>query len=122
MKPYRGIVIAESLLDWAWINQVRVVSARITNSPNDPNGLWHLYTVEVTEDQVRALEGLLKPTDYYAHFSNAQGGLVVFPHKTFRVDPQSQVTWQDAIDFGVAMGIPAEQMDFSFEELKVYNG
>jgi hypothetical protein len=119
---YRGLVIAESLLDWAWINQVRAVGARITRDPNDPNDLWHLYTVEATEEQVRALERLLKPTGYYAHFSNAQAGLVVFPHKSFRVDPQNNTTWQAAIDFGVAIGIPGEQMDFGFDGLGAVNG
>jgi hypothetical protein len=48
---YRGIVIAESLQDWFWINQVRIFAARITISPNDSNSLWYLYKVEAAEDR-----------------------------------------------------------------------
>jgi hypothetical protein len=118
MSNYRGIVIAESLIDWAWINQVRVVDAQIEHDPNNRNDLWHLYTVEAREDQVLALRDLLKPKGYYAHFiSTPRKGLVIFPAQSFAVNPTNEATWQPAIDFGVAMGIPARQMNFGFEGL-----
>ena len=114
---YRGIVIEESLTDWAWINQVRILDAEIETSPNDPQGLWHLYTVEASEEQVRALEKLLKPDRYYAHFSNESEGMVVFPNQTFRVNPDDASTWQEAIHFGIQIKKKKKQMNFAFDGL-----
>ncbi len=114
---YRGMIIEESLIDWRLVNELKIESVRICKNPNDPESLWHLYTILATDSDIKNISEQLKPTGYYTHFGSKSEGIVVFPHKIFRMNPKDQATWQEAINYGVKIGIPVTQMDFTFEEL-----
>lgn len=41
--------------------------------------------------------------------------MVVFKDKTFEIDYDDKETWKEAVDYGLSLGIPAEQLDFLIE-------
>ncbi len=114
---YRGILIEESLIDWRLVNELNILSVKVCKNPNDSGQLWHLYTILATDTDIKNISEQLKPTGYYTHFGSVNEGIVVFPHKIFRMNPKNQKTWQEAINYGVKIGIPVTQMNFTFEGL-----
>jgi hypothetical protein len=114
---YRGILIEESLMDWRLVNKLNITSVKVCKNPNDSEQLWHLYTVLVTDQDIKDISEYLKPAGYYTHFGSVNEGIVVFPQRIFRMNPNERVTWQEAINYGLKMGIPEKQMSFTFEGL-----
>lgn len=55
---------------------------------------------------------------YYVHFYRNQELIVVFPQKTFTLTPERE-SWRPAVEYGKAVGIPEEELNFKpcrFEE------
>lgn len=116
LMTYTGIIISESLNDPAIIQRLHVLSTEVARDPNTPGAQWHLYKVQVNKDDVQAIADCLKPAGFYAHFGNTTQGLVAFPSKVFKLDPRDSETWVDAIVHGRNLGIPEQQLDFSFDD------
>ena len=115
---YIGTIIEESLEDNRILNDFRILNVRITNEEN-PADRWHLYKVEATQEQLQKLSSVLKPEKWYAHFwSGDQKGdkmIVVFRDKTFTQKVGEKNTWKPAIQYGLSVGTPKEQLDFLIE-------
>lgn len=97
------------------MNGLNVLSVRISDSDVSADR-WHLYKVDVSENQIEELSNQLKTEKWYAHFWDDQNILVVYPGKTFKISRRDKTTWKPAINFGLALGIPKEQLDFLIEE------
>ena len=57
---YIGTIVEESLKDNRILNNLNIKNVRISGEEN-PVDRWHLYKVEVSEDQVVQLASELKP-------------------------------------------------------------
>jgi len=122
---YRGTIIKESLTDTAVLDNVRVLSKRvIRTTPEDgtPNlKQWTLYSVEIPDDEAdtiaTALSGSLDSSDtnghWYADFKSSEKHFIVFPDKIFEIDRSSRAQYQKVVTYGLSIGIPAHQLDFS---------
>lgn len=106
-----GTVVEESLEDSRVLNNSHILSARITSEDN-PVKRWHLYKVEATPEQLQKLSAVLKPREWYAHFWSGGKMIVVFRGKTFEQKVDDKSTWESAIQYGLSIGIPKEQLDF----------
>lgn len=115
MKKFVGTIVEESLVDNRFVNDLEVVSVRISGAEK-PEDRWHLYKVQMSRAQIQALADQLKPEKWYAHFWDKTTIYAVFPGKIFEMSRTDKVTWQPAIAFGKARGIPAEQLDFLIDE------
>lgn len=115
MKTYLGTVVEESLRDNRFINELDILAVRIS-SAEKPEDRWHLYKVRVSEEQIQELATQLNPEKWYAHFWDGTTIYAVFPGKTFAMNRIDRATWQPAIDFGLSLHIPAEQLDFLIDE------
>jgi hypothetical protein len=116
----KGVVIAESLQDPTVLNQFSVYRAFITGDglqidDQGTRGRWHLYWVIVSDDQIDAVQRGLR-AGWYAHFWQADRLLVVFPEARFEMSRTDQATWQAAIAYGLAHGIPADELDFPTDD------
>ncbi len=49
------------------------------------------------------------------HFWDNRNIIVAFKDKIFEIDYDDKGTWKNAIDYGISIGIPKEQLDFSIE-------
>ena len=111
---YLGTIIEESLEDGRVLNDFHILGVRITNDDN-PAERWHLYKVEATPEQLQKLSSILKPEKWYAHFWSGDEMIVVFRDKTFTQKVGDMSTWEPAIQYGLSIGIPKEQLDFLTE-------
>jgi hypothetical protein len=117
---WRGVVIAEGLRDPAVINDLQVTRAFITGEglPLDEEGAegrWHLYWVEVSDDQIDRIQAGTRH-GWYAHFWRDDRLLVIYDDARFSMHRHDQATWQPAVDHGLGQGLRAEWLDFPTDD------
>ncbi len=108
---YTGTIIEESLIDNRIVNTLRIVSMRISDDA-DPAARWHLYTVQVTRDDMARLAPAIRPGTWYMHFWRGNDIIAVFRDATFEFKLDQHSTWQPAIEHGRSLGIPDVQLNF----------
>lgn len=112
-EKYKGIIIEESLSNSSVLEEIKVISERTEPDQDNPNETWHIYTVEVTRDMIEKLQTYLKREDgWYMHFWKERNIIVVFRDKMFEINYDDKETWKEAVDYGLSMGVPREQLDF----------
>ena len=106
---YKGTIVKESLTDPAILDELQIVSERVA-------GDWHLYTVMISEADITRIQACLKwEGGWYTHFWHGDDVVVVFRDKLFHIKYSDQSTWQEAIAYGLSVGVPREQLDFLIE-------
>lgn len=123
---YRGTIIEESLADKHVLESLRIIATRV--EPVTPAHQtpwlkhWTLHTVEIPEaDAVsiaeqfsRALEISNRPGgNWYVDFKNDATHYIIFPRKTFRINCAHSEQYRLAVEYGISLGIPDYQLDFS---------
>lgn len=120
---YRGIIIEESLSDRSILNGLRIIGTEIesvTAGHKTPwLKEWTLNEVEIEDSAIKSFVRKLQRAmetehpSWYADFKGEQDHYIVFPRKTFFVDQRRNDTYSEAIAYGVSLGIPKQQLDFS---------
>lgn len=111
---YKGTIIEESLIDNRLINDLNIIKLRISKDEN-PADRWHIYTASIAKDEILRLPKIIKPK-WYMHFWQGDSIIVIFQGKTFEFNRQDKTSWSPAIEYGISIGIPQEQLDFPTEE------
>lgn len=111
---YSGTIISESLSDPKILDSLKIISSRVTDDEN-PQDRWHLYSVEVSEKEIELISKNLESTKWYAHFWQGNKIIAVFKDKTFTFLKDKKGTWKPAIDYGLSIGIPKQQLDFKIK-------
>ena len=118
-KIYRGIIIQQSLVTVKSMYKynVKKITCTLDDDPTDLEP-WILYTVLMSENDLNSLSKELADGPWYAHFFDVFDKylIVVFKNKRFICDYQDKETWKDAINYGIKIGIPKEQLDFKYLE------
>lgn len=114
-KDYKGVIVEESLMDNRILNELEITSIRISKDEN-PNERWHLYSINVSKEEITKISKNLKSTKWYSHFWKGKEVIAVFKNKTFTFDYDNKKTWKQAVDHGLSIGIPKEQLDFLINE------
>lgn len=111
VPAFLGIVIEQSLADPAFAETLDVSYRK-----RDPNGSWVFLLVRIAPEQLstdleRIRQAIARDEPWYAHFFSDDRLAVVFTDAVFELstDPAS---WSPAIEHGLALGIPREQLDF----------
>ncbi|MFA7244642.1 MAG: hypothetical protein WC070_00500 [Candidatus Magasanikbacteria bacterium] len=107
---YKGTIVEESLIDNSIINDFEVINSKISNDEN-PANRWHLYTVSITYEAIERLSDNIKPK-WYMHFWKDKNVIVIFHGKRFEFNYDDKKSWSPAVEYGIEMGIPKEQLDF----------
>jgi len=108
-RRWLGIVIRQSLPDGQVRLPARIVAERRVNP-------WDFLLVEVDDaglDQhIKTLQtNMVADDEWYAHYFWQNELKVVFRDARFDVTLDRN-TWESVIRYGLAMGIPREQLDF----------
>lgn len=120
---YKGVIIEESLENKDILKEVVISSTRVepvTEKHKTPwLKQWTLHTVEITEDKADEIaEKISKSLDlehsWYADFKNNDFHYIIFRDKAFKVDLLNP-KYKDAMKYGLSLGIPWYQLDFSPE-------
>ncbi len=109
-KDYKGTIIEESLEDNIVLNDFDIIGFKITDDAIFSER-WHLYTVKVSKEEIEKLSKMIK-SGWYAHFWKDRNIIVVFKNKIFEFNYDDKSSWQPAIEYGLSVGIPKEQLDF----------
>lgn len=127
MQNFSGVIIEESLTDKEVLSKVKITGTKVepvTESHQTPHlKQWTLRTVEISADQAdgiaeelsEVLEGNEKTGYWYADYKNDELVYIIFPNKIFKVYRDNPKGFQEAREYGMALGIPEYQVDFSPE-------
>lgn len=113
-KDYFGTIIEESLEDNRILNEIEIISFRISKDEN-PDDRWHLYKAKVSREDIEKLSKYIRPGKWYMHFWEGSDVIAVFKDKTFEFNHADKTTWREAVAYGRSQGIPEEQLDFIIE-------
>jgi hypothetical protein len=121
---YKGIIVEESLSDKAVLSDLKITDTKVelvTEEHATPwLKQWTLHTVLVPEDKAdTTTEKISQSLDpdhggsWYADFKNDSTHYAIFRNKVFKIDRSQPGQYQAATDYGIALGIPEHQVDFS---------
>lgn len=124
MSDFKGVIIEESLADSAVLRDVTITDSKVVPVTKDHATpwlkQWTLHTVMVPENKAEVItEKISQSLDpahggsWYADFKNEQTHYVIFLNKVFKIDRSHPEQYQAATDYGISIGIPAHQVDFS---------
>lgn len=119
---YKGIVIKESLQNLEVLEQLKILSTKVERviEPHQTPWLkrWTLHTVEIDEGDAQNIAGKLSAAldskhDWYADFKNDKYHFIIFRDKVFRVNKDKPEEYEAVKKYGIGLGIPDYQLDFS---------
>lgn len=122
---FKGVIIEESLEDKSVLKKVKILKTKIepaTEADKTPwLKQWTLHTVEVPENQAEEIAEEIRKsletehTAWYADYKNNSTHFIIFPEKVFKINRTSAEEYKEARDYGISLGIPEYQVDFSPE-------
>ncbi|MFA6076658.1 MAG: hypothetical protein WC735_01120 [Candidatus Paceibacterota bacterium] len=122
---YQGVIIEESLDKKEVLGKVKIIKTKISPVVEKHRTpwvkQWTMRTVEVSEENAdKIAEQLSKDLDkehaWYADFKNENYHFIIYRGKIFKVDLKNPTAYQDAKKFGITLGIPEYQVDFTPED------
>lgn len=110
MSKWKGCIVEESLEDNRILNKIEIVKIKIT-SEDATEERWHIYNVLLSEEDIDLVHHNLKQA-WYLHLWRDNRMIILFKDRKFDVDADNKKTWKEAIEYGLSLGIPKEQLDF----------
>ena len=106
----KATIIENSLADKSILQKVKIEKTYQTAS-------WTLHNVWVEPQLIPELSQSLADGPWYIHLwkPGQDDVTVVFKDKVIPLKYSDKSTWQPAIDFGISIGIPKEQLDFPID-------
>ena len=109
-NTYHIIIVDKSLKDVTALKRFEILS-------QTTDGGWILYKLAVRENNltgtIKFIQENMYEGNWYFHAYNEDGSklAIVFKDKAFRTDNDPK-HWNTAINYGVSLGTPREQLDF----------
>ena len=119
---YRGIIIKESLEKDEILDKLKITETEIESVTEEHRTpwvkQWTMFTFEIKEniadDIAKELsESLDSKHNWYTDFKNDNFHYIIFHKKIFRVDRSRKEQYKDVVNYGISIGIPDYQLDFS---------
>ena len=121
MTNFVGDIIEESLENKDVLKKITIISTRVEKVTVEHKtpwiSQWTLYTVEIPENQARAIAEELRTSldhdhAWYADFKNETYHYIIFRDKVFYIERKSNEQYEQARQYGLSLGIPEYQLDF----------
>jgi hypothetical protein len=120
---FTGVIVEESLMDKSVLGDVKIVSTKVepvTDEHKTPCvKQWTLHDVEIPTDKAAEIaEKISKALDrehnWYADFKTDKEHFVIYRDKVFHItDRSDKAQYDEATKYGISIGIPDYQVDFS---------
>jgi len=121
---YHGTIIEESLENIDVLNDVKIISTKVEQVVEEHKTpwlkQWTLHKVEILEDQAgKVADEISKSLDsdhggsWYTDYKNDNWHYIIFRNKVFKINRENVEEYQAAQDYGISLGIPAYQVDFT---------
>jgi len=121
-KNFNGVIIEESLENKDVLQKVKIIKTKVEKVGEKHKTpwikQWTLRTVEIFANQADEIaEELSKSLDsernWYADFKNGKFHYIIYRNKVFRVDRSKPEQYKKAVEYGLLLGIPDYQLDFT---------
>lgn len=121
---FKGVIIEESLGDSSVLKEVNIIDTKVEQVSKRHKTpwikQWTLHTVEIPEEKADEIahklsRDLEKEHNWYADYKNDKYHYIIFRNKVFKVDRNSSQIYKKVTDYGISLGIPDYQLDFSPE-------
>ena len=122
MANFTGVIIEESLEKKEVLKNVKILKTKVeqvTEKHKTPwIKKWTLRTVEIQENQADEIAKELSISldskhSWYADFKNKTFHYIIFRDKVFKVDRSKPEQYHNVTKYGLTLGIPDYQLDFS---------
>ena len=120
---FSGIIIEESLTDPTVLRDIMIVSTKtesVTPEHRTPwVKQWTMHTIEIPSDKAGAVaERISRALDaehnWHADFKTETEHYIIYRDKVFHITDRSDAhQYDEATEYGISVGIPAYQVDFS---------
>ncbi len=119
---YQGVIIEESLGNKDILKDVKMLETKVEEVREDHKTpwvkQWTLHAVEIPEHQAKNVaekisKALDAAHDWYADFKNDTHHYIIFRNKVFYIDRKSKEQYDEAKQYGISLGIPEYQVDFT---------
>lgn len=119
---YKGIIIEESLINKEVLKKIQILTTKVepvTEAEQTPwIKQWTMHTIEVAEPIAQEIandisKSLDKEHNWYADFKNDNFHYIIFRNKIFKVNRNSREDYGEVTKYGISLGIPDYQLDFS---------
>lgn len=118
---FTGTIIEESLKDTGVLKKLKIIRTKVepvTEKHKTPwLKQWTLHTVEIPEKDAEQiaieLSKSLERNYWYADFKNKTRHFIVFSNKIFDIERKNTEQYEEARQYGLSLGIPEYQVDFS---------
>lgn len=119
---YTGTIIEESLENADLLQDLHILETvvePVTEEHKTPwIKQWTLCTVEIPEKDANVVAekistALDQEHPWYADFKNNEFHYIVFRDKVFKVDRRKKEQYDEVMKYGLSLGIPEYQLDFS---------
>lgn len=123
-KTFKGVIIEESLEDTSVLKKVSILSTKVEKVTKEHQSpwlkQWTLHTVEISEDKAEEIASELSQSlesehEWYADFKNPEYHYIIFRGKVFKVNRSKAEEYEEVRKYGINLGIPDYQLDFSPE-------
>lgn len=125
MKNFKGTIIEESLKDKTIFGDLKILKTeieKVTKEHNTPLlSLWTIHTFEIPENKASKIAEELSRSlstengNWYVDFKNPDTHYIIFENKVFAVNRRNAQEYEEAKNYGISLGIPDYQLDFSPE-------
>ncbi|MBM3247237.1 hypothetical protein FJZ17_01700 [Candidatus Pacearchaeota archaeon] len=124
---YKGIIIEESLSDNSILKKINIVKTeveKVTFEHKTPwLDKWTMHTISVLDKDAPEVAKLISNAleskhEWYADFKNSKWHFIIFRNKVFKINRVKKEEYKKVQKYGVALGIPEYQLDFS-PEIKI---
>lgn len=120
---YKGVIIQESLDDPSVLEKCKILGTkgeRVTERHKTPwLKQWTLHTVEIPEERADEIAEIISKSfdrdhpDWYADYKNDRYHYIILKDKIFKVNRDKPEEYKAVTDYGISIGIPDYQLDFS---------
>jgi dephospho-CoA kinase len=121
---FKGIIIEESLENNGVLKKIKIIETKIEKVIDKHKTpwikQWTLHTVEIDNLEAKNIaeeisKALDKEHNWYADFKSKDKHFIVFRDKVFLVNRNNSLDYQKVKEYGISIGIPEYQLDFSSE-------
>ena len=122
MTNFNGVIIEESLENKTVLQKVKIIKTKVEEVTEEHKTpwikQWTVHTIEILENQAdKIAQDLSNSLDskhsWYADFKNDKFHYIIFRNKVFKVYRSKPKQYSDVTKYGVSLGIPDYQLDFS---------
>ncbi len=120
---FKGTIIEESLADKSVLDNVKILSTKIEPVTDEHKTSWikqwTLHDVEIPAEKASEVaekisQALDREHDWYADYKTSTEHYIIYRDKIFHITDRSSKKQYDAAKaYGISIGIPAYQVDFS---------